>query len=79
MKKKEILNTIKISKSKEIGILIKYPFWMKWLMKFIEFYVIPDTKDYRINYDLTFPCEYLGGEIAKELKLIPSSNIARIT
>lgn len=46
---------------KKICVLIKYPRWMKWFIRFIKFYVIPDVTDKKIKNDFPF------GKIMKTL------------
>lgn len=51
MKKIEITQPIDLPKEcKDSVIITRYPFWMKWLMGFVEFYIIPNTYDHRIVY-----------------------------
>lgn len=68
MKKIEIIKTLYISRFKEIGIVIKYPFWMKWFMKLVDFYVIPNLKDVRPFCNLSSACDVTDETIFSKLK-----------
>ena len=48
MRKIEILQKI----DDNIGVITRYPRWMKWLMKFVEFYIIPDITDSKLKINL---------------------------
>ena len=48
MKKIEIIQPIKLPGLKFCSIVTKYPWWMKWFMKSVECYIIPDVRDYKI-------------------------------
>ena len=58
MKKIEIFKKVPISKKKSIGILIKFPFWLKPVMKYVDFYVIPSLKP-KVSREDEFLGKYL--------------------
>lgn len=77
MKKIEIVKKFK-SPREEIAVIIKYPRILKFFIKFIDFYVVPDLEDIRIkDKEYESFCERYKELICKPPK--PPFNISDIT
>jgi len=74
----EKIQKITLIKGHESAIVTKYPFWMKWLVKYVELYIIPDINDRKQIYNSTFPCDLTKKEI-KNIISMHSCGIGSIT
>lgn len=45
----EIIKRFDVRKSKNCAVIIRYPSWMKFFMRYCKFYFIPDCEFYKIK------------------------------
>lgn len=67
-----------ISKNQEIAIVTKYPFWMKYLIRFVKCYIVPDTQNWSTIYHTTFPMDVTDSLMVRRIKSLPSTRIGEV-
>lgn len=51
MRKIEIVHVFRMTGDVKCVILLRFPFWMKWIIRFVDCIFIPDASDYVLVED----------------------------